>query len=291
MFNIYYREGLTDSEEQIAMVNAGFQTSSIIGSFRERKNTSLVIPRYSALPYAKETWIELGLAGLTPINTLQQFRYTADIQEWYEDLQEFTFHTVFDVSRIPQQDQRKWVLKGQTNSLKHLWGTHMLAEGKQGVLDVLCRLQDDSLLSTQKIVARVYEPLVTYTHGPHGIPITNEWRSFWLGDVPLGTGYYWHNYLTENGREVYDEQTGNLHQPCFTDQAREVLKKAALVLKERHGERFFYCLDVAELETGEWKIVELNSGEMAGLADVSPGIMYGNLQRELREIMLRNYQW
>lgn len=296
MFNVYYRASLTEAEEIAAMEKHEFRSYHSLGSLsynhRMGYTGNLVIPRYSVLPYAQDMFREFEIAGLTSINTLEQFLYTADIEQWYEDLEGLTFRTWFDISRLPDvfAPEHGYVLKGETNSKKHLWNTHMRAANKTEAIQVMCRLQDDSLVGTQKIVAREYVPLVTYLEGPQGIPISNEWRCFCLGRKVLATGYYWHNYTDTSGRYVYTGDAIDI-EPVFTQDAAKVVDEACRILGEKHGDLFFYVLDVAQTVDHGWKIVELNSGEMSGLACVDPGQLYYSLNRELMKKALVQHKW
>jgi hypothetical protein len=40
-------------------------------------------------------------------------------------------------------------------------------------------------------------------------------------------------------------------------------------------------LDIGELETNEWILIEMNDGQMSGLSNNNPEILYKNLKKEL----------
>ena len=47
------------------------------------------------------------------------------------------------------------------------------------------------------------------------------------------------------------------------------------------------AIDVAQTESGEWIVVELNDGQMSGLSENNPEVLYKNLTTVLRN----KYQW
>jgi hypothetical protein len=67
----------------------------------------------------------------------------------------------------------------------------MYAKDKKEAIQVMLRLQDDSLLSQQPIVFRQYESLKQFFVGVNGMPITNEFRFFVCDQQILTGAYYW----------------------------------------------------------------------------------------------------
>ena len=93
-------------------------------------------------------------------------------------------------------------------------------------------------------------------HGRSGMPLTKEYRIFYLDGEPLSCSPYW-----EEG-----DYAGTL-PPVeeFAEIARSVRSR-------------FFTMDVARRRSGEWIIIELGDGQVAGLperADV--GAFYTSL--------------
>lgn len=96
------------------------------------------------------------------------------------------------------------------------------------------------------LVFREFEQFVPLTaHSRSGMPLTREYRLFFLDSEPILTAEYW-----DEGD--YDAQAPPL------DQFRSI---ASLV-----GSRFF-TMDVAMRTDGQWRVVELGDGQVAGLPD------------------------
>ena len=145
----------------------------------------------------------------------------------------------------------------------------MHAPDRAAANDVYWRLCKDGLIGhdSQNIYIRRYHPLRTFMEGLNGLPVTNEFRVF-VADGQILTGaYYWSNYVDD--------------LPCkpdFSEVPGDFLRKVI----DRIGSRIpFYALDVAQETDGSWLVVELNDGQMSGLSENDPAVLY----RRLREVL------
>ncbi|KKN67686.1 hypothetical protein LCGC14_0459450 [marine sediment metagenome] len=55
------------------------------------------------------------------------------------------------------------------------------------------------------------------------------------------------------------------------------------VVRRINGRINFYVIDVGQLESGEWIVVELNDSQMAGLSENNPNVLYANLAKVLKD--------
>jgi hypothetical protein len=208
---------------------------------------------------------DLRLAGAKLINSYQQHRYGTDLQSYVRDLDDLTFKTwnSRDLHSLP--NDMSFVLKGETNSRKDKWNTHMFAKDKKEAIQVYLRLQDDSLLASQEIYVRQYVPLKKLAEGIGGQPITMEFRFFVLyGEVVSGGYHCWSNDLG---------QLKDVPSPAIVPQ--EFLRKAIDRVKDNIP---FFTIDVAQTESGDWLVVDLNDGQMAGLSGNDPNVLYRNMK-------------
>jgi hypothetical protein len=225
---------------------------------------SLIIPRYSLLPFAYETLEDIKCLGGTPINDYNQYLYVADLKNWVNDLKDFTPKTYSDFYLL--SDNSSYVIKGETNSKKFLWQSHMFAANKTEAIRIQGELLKDSLFEQQQIYAREYVPLKTYYKGLGGLPVTKEFRFFVLYGKVISSGFYWSDHI-ETLRE------SGIH-PDVNDVPISFLEEIINKIGDNNN---FYVVDVAETETGEWIVIELNAGEMSGLSECSPEDLYRNL--------------
>lgn len=224
----------------------------------------LVIGRYSVLPYYQELELDLRMVGAKLVNTYREHRYVADLWNYVADLEGMTFRTwnFRDLYTLPED--MAFVLKGETNSRKDKWLTHMFAKNKKDAIEVFSKLQDDFLLASQEIYVREYVPLKTLAKGINGQPIALEFRFFVLYGQIVSGGYYWANNLDQ----LEKIPNASMVPPSF-------LQKVIDKVKDKVP---FFVMDVAQTESGDWLVVELNDGQMSGLSLNDPKILYANMK-------------
>lgn len=226
----------------------------------------LVVGRYSLWPFYADQVADIDYVGARVINTYNQHLYVADLGNYVMDLGKLTPRTWRDLTDLP--DEGPFVLKGETNSRKSNWKRDMFAKNKSEAIMVANRLADDSLIGHQKIYIRQYIPLVKYMDGVNGMPVTKEFRFFVAFGHLLSGGYYWQNYIDDIGGV-----------PSADEVPRDFLQE---VIEAVGNQSNFYTIDVAQTETGEWIVIELNEGQQAGLSCNDPYKMYENLSRAIK---------
>lgn len=261
---LYRRLDNADLGELDAIEGTGFK---LVESRIDIKPGDLVIGRFSVLPFYNEQERDINLVGATLINSYKQHCYIANLMNWYEDLKDFTPKTWTSLEQISYNGP--FVLKGHTNSRKFQWDTHMYAKDVPTAANIAVELSNDSLIGYQDIVYRQYVPLKTYFNGIHGLPITKEFRFFVAYGQILSGGFYWSSHvweLRDKGFEI----------PETTEVPRAFLRS----IVDRIGKSAnFYTIDVAQTESGDWILIELNDGQMAGLSENDAFQMYFNLKR------------
>lgn len=259
---ILFRRGIDDEHEE------EFRIAQRFFPVVERRSlcpgNSLIIGRFSTLPFYEELSDDLKAIGSRLINDPAQHRWIANM-EWLRDLEGFTFRTWND-DNFHRAPEGAYVLKGRTNSRKSHWDTHMFAPNKRAAIDVAGRLLADPLIAQQGLVYREYVPLVTYEIGINGQRFTNEWRFFYFRDQRLAKGHYW---TTATNPDLAEMDEFGL------DFVRGVSKVAC-----QHAQ--FYVLDIAKKEDGDWILVEVNEGQQAGLSAIHPAELYCELAEAVR---------
>ncbi len=220
-----------------------------------------VIGRYSVLPYYRELEADLANLGWRLANTHAQHEWIANVSQWAPLLGNLTPETY--TSRWDLVPEGAYILKGETNSRKDKWSTHMYAPTKADIPRVFARLLEDSLIGPQGIVARRYYPLKRLGVGINDMPFVHEYRLFYWGTTYLAGGFYWSSF---EDSEKYTE---------VPVEALQVGAAAASIVAE-HAQ--FFVIDVAETESGDWIVIELNDGQMSGLSETDPVALYTALQ-------------
>lgn len=252
---ILFRHDYT-TEEELSVAKSYFQKD--VTDSRVGLENCLVVGRYSVLPFYKELEEDLRKQGSALINTYEQHKYIADF-EYYEDIKDLTPETFFDVSKISDFDG-PFVVKGKTNSRKFDWDSLMYAGTKRRAVEIACELRKDSLMQYQDIIYRRYVPLKVLEEGIHGLPFSNEWRFFCLGDEIISYGFYW----------TISEKVGTI-----SEEAINLVKE---VIRRVKGKTNFFVVDVAEKERGGWVVIELNDGQQSGTSGCDLETLYSNLK-------------
>jgi hypothetical protein len=253
---VYFRASLAEEEEK--------QVAAKYFDIVERRTAvppgSLVIPRYSALPYNEELEKDIEALHGQLINSHAEHVYIANLRNWYYHIAEYTPRTWFYLDQIP--DEGPFVLKGATNSRKHQWSTHMYAENKQEAIEVYTRLAEDGFVGVQPIYVREYVPLRKLCDpvGFKAPPVAEEYRFFVLDGKILASGFYWSNNL-----DTIEEPV----DPDFVP--RGFLEEVISCVKDHIR---FFVVDVARTAEGNWIVIELNDGQQSGLSAAAPDDLY-----------------
>lgn len=228
----------------------------------------LIIGRYSVLPFYKELDEEISCLGGELINTFEQHQYIANMKDWVCDLEGLTPKTwmlsdLFNGYMSISETEHGYFIKGATNSKKFMWNTHARAKTKINIGPVISKLQEDLFLLGQDIAIREFIPLKVLEVGIADLPMSNEWRFFFLKDQLIDYGFYWS--IIENISEVR-----------LCDEAIDLAKKASKIISQKTNA---YVIDVAETFGGDWIVIEVNDLQMSGLSTIPPERFYKNLSK------------
>jgi len=259
---IYLRNSLAEQDELLAAK----KYFEVVEQRTYIKPNSLVIPRYSALPFYKELEEDINYLGSKLINSFEMHNYVANIRNWYCDLIDNTPKTWFYLDEASDLEA-PFVLKGSTNSRKHNWNTHMFATNKKKAIEVFCNLSSDSMIGTQDIIIRKYIPLKKLMEGFNGLPISEEYRFFALNGEVIAKSFYWSN--------VWDDLK---EKPDVNSVPNYFI---STILEKIQNKINFVVFDIARTEKNNWVLIELNDGSMSGLSMIDPEEFYFNLKKEL----------
>jgi hypothetical protein len=259
---VYLRGALAEEPEK----QAAAKYFHVVGHRAAIPSGSLVIPRYSALPFLQELVDDMADQGCTLINTKAEHDYVANLRNWYYDLADLTPRTWFALDQMPVEGP--FVLKGATNSMKFYWNTHMFAKDRYAAMEVAANLFKDANVGVQPIYGREYVPLRKLADGLNGLPISEEYRFFYLDGQLVDAGFYWSSHV--------DDIEGEF------DPMVEVPKDFLAKVVERVGDKIrFWVVDVARKADGGWMVVELNDGQQSGLGCIDPDRFYRRLAATL----------
>lgn len=246
------------TEDELLIANKYFPVSQYRNAVPKN---SLVIGRYSILPFYEELENDLAVNGSRLINSYRQHTWIAGGYYYDSDLDGLTPRT-WEMLVQAGDYNGPFVVKGRINSRKQNWDTHMFAANRAEAAVVAHRLMtDDPLIQQQGVVFREYIPLVTYETGINGQPFADEWRFFFLGTELIASGYYW---------SIAEHTMHNL-DPAMEKFAKSVAEIVASRVN-------FFVLDIARTQEGKFILIEINDAQMSGLSMISSEVLYKNLK-------------
>ncbi|GGK24480.1 hypothetical protein GCM10008955_17590 [Deinococcus malanensis] len=222
----------------------------------------------------------LKARGWSLVNTPEQYLYTHHLPQSYSDIKDVTPGTDWVRAATPAEVDREEVkailesfgpqpliVKDYVKSRKHEWleacfiPDAMDVEQAMQVIETFLARQGEQFQGG--LVLRAFEPFKALaTHSRSGMPLTREYRLFVLDGEVVTSDVYW-----EEGD--YPEETLPLGR--FVEVARRVNSR-------------LFTMDVAQREDGEWRVVELGDGQVAGLPEWANRTgLYGALARLLGE--------
>lgn len=197
--------------------------------------------------------------GVLPINSPQAYQHCHHLPASYSVIAAHTPLTVWlplpeclDMENVMQVlvtfGSKPLILKDYVKSRKHEWAEACYIpaasdrEAVERVVERFLELQGEEI--NEGLMFREYVPLQNIgTHSKSGMPLTKEFRLFFLDSQVLHLSEYW----TEGD---YGGDTPPV----------EIFESVA-----QHVQSRFFTMDVAQRTDGKWIIVELGDGQVAGL--------------------------
>jgi hypothetical protein len=205
----------------------------------------------------------LAAHGVRLINDPAAYRHCHYLPEWYPALKEHTARSVWlplsDVERDEPPISRVMetlrvfgnasvIVKDYVKSRKHEWAEACFipsasdAQAVERVVRRFLELQGRDL--NEGLVFREYIALESLgVNAKTGMPLSAEWRVFFLDGEPMWEGAYWE---------------GVVYRSAFPP--RELFPPLAARVQSR-----FFTMDIAQRRDGGWTVIELGDGQVSGL--------------------------
>jgi hypothetical protein len=256
-----------------ALVNEQNPTKAIRRVSQTSGETTAIYRGWMLKPPAyAQLYASLAEKNIQLINTPAAYTHCHYLPESYTVIREKTPKTVWlpvpgeiDIgilmNLLKPFGETPVIVKDYVKSQKHYWNEACFipnAADEQLVKQVVSKfveLQDDDL--NEGLVFREYVELEALTrHSKSGMPLTKEFRVFVCRGKPIITTEYW------------EEGDYQKELPNITEFASEI----EAVQSE------FFTIDIAKQKTGQWIIMELGDGQVAGLPEkVDPHHFYQQL--------------
>lgn len=203
----------------------------------------------------------LAERNINLINSPSEYKHCHYLPESYSLIENHTPATVFvkqdsdfNFDEIVEQlevfGDKPLILKDFVKSRKHEWSeacfipTASNREAVERVVKKFFELQGDDF--NEGLVFREFIEFQSLaTHSKSQMPLTKEFRLFFLDGELLGCFEYW---------DEGDYSGNRPPENIFADIAKQIKSQ-------------FFTMDIAQRINGEWLIVELDDGQVAGLPD------------------------
>jgi hypothetical protein len=222
----------------------------------------------------------LAAKGITLINSPEEYKHCHYLPEWISEIGEQTpKSSVLSLDSAEQLSSEKLkdslaifgsdsvIVKDFVKSEKHHWADACFipnASDLQHAMKVCQRFLQlrGADLEGGLVIRKFMHFNKLGVHPKSGMPLTEEYRAFIIDGRPMAVMRYWDEVQYPAGESIF----------------APVSNLVALVPSN------FFTVDFARLESGEWMIVELGDGQVAGLADnMNLRAFYDALQHSKQE--------
>jgi hypothetical protein len=248
-------EALTEEENALAAIRR--ITAAETATLALYRGWMLTPAQYTRL------YAALSAKNLFLINSPEEYRFCHYLPENYPVIAASTPKTVslpvgdgFQLESIfpllKDFGDRPLIVKDYVKSQKHYWTEACFIPAAsdlvavQRVVSRFLELQGDAL--AEGLVFREFVELKPLgIHPKSGMPLTREFRCFFLDGTLIATGRYW-------DEADYGQTDTDPPSDLFQDVVSQVQSR-------------FFTMDIAQNQNGEWLIVELGDGQVSGLPE------------------------
>ena len=143
-------------------------------------------------------------------------------------------------------------VRGAIKSNKERGWSACVAQDETELGAIASTLLEREQRSRGKVIVRRLVKLNRIAEDPQGFPLGREYRVFVHRQTILAVGFYWEEY----------EEPGKL-----TVAEAAAIRRLAIEANRRLGVPFV-AIDIAQLENGDWTVIETNEAQFAGLSQV-----------------------
>ncbi len=196
--------------------------------------------------------------GIRLLNTAEQHRTAMEFDQFYPLISDITpessvVRSMGDVASVGERLGFPVFVKGAIKSNKDQGWSSCLAANEVELAELTRGLLSQPARSRGKVIVRRLVRLRHRQTGPDGFPLSREYRVFLYQENILAFGYYWDEYPDVWG---------------VSSAERQNITVLAIKAAQRLGVPFI-AVDIAQLDTDEWIVIEVADAQFAGLSQVS----------------------
>ncbi len=224
----------------------------------------VAIARMGAAPDYAQRYQDLLQLGVRLVHSPEEYARTSHLPNWYPLIQDFTPKSVwFDelptIADIEASFTWPVFLKGERQTNRHN-RRQSIIENRHHFTQIMAEWRQDPILGWQRVVCREYLPLrQVAVPSAEALPKSFEFRTFWWRNECVGIGRYW---VSETYKPTDTELT------AIQQSAGEAARRLNVT---------FLVVDIAQTQSGDWTVIEVNDGQDSGYAGVNPMLMWRNI--------------
>jgi len=241
----------------------------------------------------KELYEALEVCSVKLITTPEQYKNAHYLPGWYTELSDVTPESVWvpkeeikDVSSLVAiaSDMAPCVIKDYVKSRKHEWDEACFipnAESAKKVVSTFLERQDDL---QGGVVFRKFDPLKPIgKHPDSGMPMSEEFRIFWIYGRIAGIGEYWDpKYYEGQDFPIPEPEEGGPTTYRVPDALETLPHPEEFAVLAQKIDNPFIAMDIAHTEDDEWIVIEVGDAQVSTLPQ-------GGADAELLYRRLRQY--
>lgn len=191
------------------------------------------------------------------VNTPEQHRRAMEFDEFYPLVHDLTAKSLIitsleELETVESELGYPVFVKGAVKSNKEAGLSAVVANNLDDLQQLSTKILQSDYRSRGKVIVRELLKLKTIDTDAKAFPISREYRSFVYQGKILAYGFYWDEYSEGIKLQASEKQA-----------VFEIIQETV-----RRVEVPFLAVDVAQLETGEWKLIEIGDAQFCGLSQV-----------------------
>ncbi len=200
------------------------------------------------------------------INSPVQFRLAEEFDRFYPFIEDLTAGSEIvtnpkECEEAAQKLRYPIFVKGTIQSMKAKGLKACVANNLEELRKISDSLFAQSRRSLGKVILREYLDLRYTRKGPGDFPLGREYRAFVLDQKVVGLGYYWEDKDELSALNANEES-------IILELAREVSRRLRVP---------FLTVDIGQLQSGEWRVIEVGDGQFSGVSQVPILKLWNNL--------------
>lgn len=189
------------------------------------------------------------------VNTPDQFRHAMEFDQFYPLLGDLTpksliIHAAAQVDQVEREIGYPVFVKGAVKSDKESGWKAVVAHNESELRVLVERILRQQERSRGKAIVRQLVPLKILDEAPNGFPVAREYRVFLYKGKLLARGFYW-----------------DIDPPPLTRHEDAEILEVARAAAHR-VETPYVAVDVGQLATGKWIVIEVGDAQFCGLSHV-----------------------